>query len=262
MAATEKATEKTRTEEKCLEAEQIGPRNSGPALSLIGLLAKYSFSKILAAAAIMAAAEGILFFCGLQKNPDRSTFQFLIDDRHIPAIFLAALGAVYFILTWTEGRLEDQSYNTLLRIPLSQKQFFFLKTVWNFFCLALLFALQIWLLFAMTEVFVRKTGAESASLWQLFLAASCSEFFHCLLPMADILKWVRNFLLLMAFGTEASFGIRQKNYVLFALLLSITTLCFTSPINATLTDTACCALYAAGIGISIRKAGSLTADNL
>ncbi len=256
------ATEKPRTEEKCREARQVGPGNYRPALFLIGLLAKYSFSKILAAAAIMAAAEGTLFFFGLQNHPDRSTFQFLIDGKQIPAIFLAALGAVYFILTWTEGRLEDQSHNTLLRIPLSQKQFFFLKTIWNFFCLALLFALQIWLMFAMTEVFVRKTSAESASLWQLFLAASCSEFFHCLLPMADILKWVRNFLLLMALGTEASFGIRQKNYVLFALLLSITTLCFNSPINATLTDTACCALYAAGIGISIRKAGALTADNL
>lgn len=194
-----------------------GKAKSRSILALWALYARSSFYKILLVLAGMAVVEGISFqvVCrrlgqsGVPASPEK-----MLDDLFLQVVFLAAFGLVYFILLWTESehRGAKCSY-TLLRLKVTERQQFAVRTIYNVLCLMLVFAVQTALAVLVCRVYAERLPEEFVSPQLLFLAFYRNRFLHCLLPMAETGKWIKNSLLLLAFGMEAAEGIRGRSYI-------------------------------------------------
>lgn len=228
-----------------------GGEKGAPVPALWALLAGSSVYKVLGTAAAMAAAEALLF-AGYRKTWSAGygrydTLTDAVESGRISLVFLAALGLTLFILARTEKRMESKSSGTMLRLRLSRSRIFAVKTAYNVFCLALLFAVQIWFCIWLAEAYGRETPEIYASPQRLFLAFYRIDFLHCLLPLADVRKWVRNGLLLLAFGTETAGGSGKTGYVLLISLYMVTASWFVSSLERNVTDGICIFLYASVI---------------
>lgn len=237
--------------------EEKTKKGATPALALWALLAGSSILKILAVLAVMVFVEGILFFrtaWGEWGYPaGYRSLEAVVEDSRISVVFLAALGLIYLILVWTEGRLEVKSGGTMGRLRLSERESFWIRTVYNAACLTLLFAVQIWLCIWMAWVHGREAQEAGDLSWRWFLAFYRIDFLHCLLPMAEALKWVRNILLVLSFSVEAAGRAGKKEYILSILLYILAAGWFVSPLGGYVTDWLGILLYAFVSAVSLRR---------
>lgn len=225
-------------------------RNNGkPILSLWALLARCSIYKVLAVLAVMALAEVLLFYRCLRIGGGY-TLRSAVENSHLSVVFVVALWLVCFVLAWTQGQLDARSSAAMLRLQLSGSRLFIIKTAYNMVCIIMLFTAQIWLAIWLVGVYGREMGEIYAPPQRLFLAFYRIDFLHCLLPMAEIGKWVRNLLLLLAFGTEAA-GAKKKNYIPLFALLPLTANWFVSSMGVNMIDLICCLTYMVVIAANI-----------
>lgn len=216
-----------------------------PALSLWALLARSSIYKIMGIMLVMAAAE-IMLFCLGRKYALLSD---ALGRSYISVVFLAALGLTVCVLSWTEGRLDRKSSATMLRLRLSPGSMYLVRTVYNVLCLAVLFMVQIWLAILLVAIYGKEMTDAYASSQRLFLAFYRIEFLHCLLPMAETGKWVRNLLLLLAFGMEAAGKDKKKNVTL-NLLYVLTVSWFVTSLGGDIQDVLCGGVYVVIIAVN------------
>lgn len=183
-------------------------KGAKPVLSMLGLYAMCSIYKILVALAGMAIAEGVSFYAVCSRLEQREEVVYpekLADICCMQYIFLAALAVVYFILLMAESeRGGSKSSYTLLRLRLSVKRQFAVKTVYNFLCLMLVFAWQTLTALAICGLYKAWMPARLVSPQYLFLTFYRNAFLHCLLPMEDAGRWVCNILLLLALAMDAA----------------------------------------------------------
>lgn len=229
----------------------------GPALALWALLARSSIYKVFAVLLVMVPAEVILF-CRYIKTESAYDIKYrtltaTVESSHISVIFLVALGLVYFALVWTEGQLDSGSSGTMLRLRLSGSRIFRIKTAYNVACLVLLFAVQIWLCIWLVGIYGREAETVYASPQRLFLAFYRIDFLHCLLPMAEAGKWMRNILLLLSFGMEAAGRAGKMEFAPPILLYGVTASWFVSSLGGNVADWICIILYAVVIVVNVRQ---------
>lgn len=219
-------------------------KETGPVLALWALLAGSSIYKILAVLTVMGIAEGMLFCSHIRVKGDSfteyRTLTAAVEGSHISLIFVVALGLICFLLAWTEGRLDAKSSGTMLRLRLSGSRIFWIRAAYNAACLVLLFVVQIWLCIWFVGIYERMAGAAPQ---RLFLAFYRLDFLHCLLPMADGGRWVRNILLLCAFAVGTAGRMEKTEYVPLILLYNLTAVWFVSPLGGRMTDWLAMLLY-------------------
>lgn len=214
----------------------------GGVWSVWALLSRCSFYKIILVLLLMTAVECASFYTLLQRKEILVSPEAMIDQSLAPMIFLAALGLLFLILSLSGRRLDGKSQYTLMRLRLSRAQLFTVRTLYNMLCLTVLFGVQIVLAFWMVRLYGETVGRLWPARQLLFLTFYRSRFLHCILPMAETGKWVRNFLLLLAFGTEACTG--EKNHGVTQISLFIMTACwFISPIGMGYRDIVCELVY-------------------
>lgn len=224
-------------------------RNVRGAVSLWALLARSSIYKLLGLAAVMAVWEAALFYISLRRGRGYELTD-VIGSSNIFLAFLVTLGLGLSALARAERDLEEKSRNTMNRLTLSRGGIFGVKAAFNMGCLAVLFALQIWLAIWMVGTFGRERPEAYASPQRLFLAFYRIEFLHCLLPLADAGKWVRNILLVLALGMEAAVYVKGIP-VTFILLYLLTAVWFVSPIGIGVTDIMYMVVCAVMMGIDV-----------
>lgn len=243
--ARKKEARKKEDREKRVKVRSKRQKTTEPALALWALLAGSSIYKILTVLAGMAIAE-VLLFRGCIKTAGDALAEYrsltaAVESSHISLVFLGALGLVYFILVWTQGRLASKSSGTMLRLRLSGSRIFRIKAGYNAACLVLLFAVQIWLCIWLVGEYERAAEGYASPL-SLFLAFYRIDFLHCLLPMAEAAKWVRNVLLLSAFAVEAAAvagkaaEAERAEYVPAILLYTLTAGWFVIPLGGTVIE--------------------------
>lgn len=220
--------------------KQKCPESAAPALALWALLARNSIFKILGVLGLTVCAETILFYSRMGARGDYNgeylTLEAAVKSSHISLVFFAALGLLYLVLLWTEGRLESRSSGIIRRLRLFPREIFWIKTAYNGVCIILLFAVQIWLCIWLAGVHGRAVQETYPLSGRLFLAFYRIDFLHCLLPMAEAVKWVRNLLLVLAFAVEAAGRVEKTEYVPPILLYTLTTGWFISPLGGSVTD--------------------------
>ena len=197
-----------------------------PNLSVLALLAQGSFYKVLTTTGIMMALE-------------------CVDFSLAPLCFLTVLGMVFLILCMMEGESGGvKSRYTWQRLQITQKHLFLLKTVYNVLCFILLFAAQTVMGIRSCYRYSLHIPRESLSPQLVFLAFYRREFLHCLLPMAEILKWIRNILLILAFSITAAAdtSVRpRRNMVIVRAVIYIMTFCwFITPVGINIADIGLC----------------------
>lgn len=238
--------------EKKQETTKKMKKNIHPTLSFLALLARASIYRIFFVLAAMIFVETALFFGYLRRAggyaPGSNFYNHLLF-----AVFLAALGLIFFLLMWTEAVMGDAGRHTLQRLRISGAGVFFIEAFYNLFCLLMVFIVQIWLAIGMLSIHTK----DAVSPQHLFLAFYQVEFLHCLFPMAEIWKWLRNVLLLLAFSAGAACGFGKRDYVLPILTFLIVVCWFVSPIGKEFSDFVCIVLSALGIAAGIRRAWEL-----
>lgn len=222
-------------------------RNVRGTVSLWALLARSTIYKLLFVAAAMALGEAALFYACL-RNGRGYMLGDVIGGSRISLVFFAALYLLLLILARTERGWEEKSAGTLHRLVLSPERIFWVKTAYNIGCLTILFAAQIWLAIWMVKVYGREKPEVYASPQRLFLIFYRSDFLHCILPLADTGKWVRNVFLVLALGMETA-GNDRGIPVPLVLLYALTVGWFVSPIGMGVTDILCILLSAAMMGL-------------
>lgn len=228
-------------------------------LSVWALLAKSSFAKVLAVVFLMAAAEMALFYDTL-RGDWIAALEVQIEESGARYLFLAALGAVFFILVRTEKALDTAGRYTMMRLRIARERLFAVKTTYNILCLLVLFAVQTVLVFWFAYVYGQTPKIQSLEeggtvvSQVIFMAFYRSEFLHSLFPMAEAGNWVRNALLLLAFGMEAAGGAGRKRQAAQVALFALAEVCFVGSIGTGWPDIICDIAFLVSIGANVREA--------
>lgn len=236
-------------------AEERSTRVLPAYLSLWGLLARNSFYKILAVLGLMALGEGLWLRNLLERESNPDSLEKLIDHA-LPFLFLPALGLIFLILARSEGLLWDRSRYTMRRLKVGSVQIFVLQVFYNILCITILYTVQIFLGIWMIEIYGRSLPGEFQPPQLLFLAFYRSEFLHCLLPLAETGKWVRNILCILALGVAAAEEGEKKKQIGQILLFIVTASWFVTPIGLVYRDVICDMAYGATILGALWKKGA------
>lgn len=213
-------------------------------LSVWALLAKSSFIKVLAVVFLLAAAETVLF-CDTLRGDGIASLEVQIEESGARYLFLAALGAVFFILVRTEKTLDTAGRYTMMRLLIAGERLFAVKTAYNVLCLLVLFAAQTVLVFWFAYVYGRTPKMQSMEDVRvvvsqvIFMAFYRSDFLHSLFPMAETGNWVRNALLLLALGADAAGRAGRKRQAAQVALFLLAAVCFTDSIGTGWPDVIC-----------------------
>jgi len=152
------------------------------------------------------------------------TLESLVEESKVSIIFLAAFAIVCLVLFWAEG--ERKGTNTRYfyeRLTVSKKQRVASLTIYNLLCFLVLIFAEVLTVLGMGQIFVYLVPAEYESVQMYFMAFYKSDFLHCLFPMADIFKWIRNIIIFTACALEiASYGCqKRRNWSIFLTIVLI-----------------------------------------
>ncbi len=182
-------------------------------ISVLALLIRHNFYKVLAVIVLMVSVEGFIFYRFLGEHQEvLASAEGMISDTYVSGVFKAAFVAIFFVLCITENNLGKKSGSTILRLKITLKRFFAIKTIYNVFCIVLLFVVQIWFVIFMIRMYGRHIGEALAGPQQLFLTFYRNAFLHSLLPMAEVGKWIKNILMILAYAMQAAVN-GKKNHV-------------------------------------------------
>lgn len=185
-------------------------------ISLWALLARGSIYKILAILALMVPVEIFLFCRRMEKYVDWKSelrsgidntprFNRIFADSRIYMVFLAAFCLVAFALVLSHSETYGtRSGYTLRRLRVSQKHLFWVTSAYNFLCFILLFVVQIFAALWMCRLYQERMPAELVPSQLEFLAFYRTGLLHNLLPLADVEKWVKSLLMLLAVSVSVA----------------------------------------------------------
>jgi len=219
-------------------------KEARPMLSVLAFLACGSFYKILAVLGIMAFLERVCLELALEKRLGERQGDFsgiglngagpegIIDHGSMtPVFFLAAMGMIFLILCLAEREWKGvRTGYTLQRLRVTGKQLFLIMAGYNALAFLLLFVTQIGVGLWFCQAYSRRISPEYVSPQIVFLTFYRSEFLHCVLPMAETGKWVRNLFLVLALGSEAA-GWEDKAAAGRIALYVITAVWFVLPVG-------------------------------
>ena len=196
-------------------------------ISLWALLARGSIYKILTILVIIVSVEGALFYhtmyswlgeveitdAGFEWFYDSIQFRFerIFSYSGIPVVFLVAFWLMGFVLVRSQSETHgSRSGYTLGRLRVSGQHLFWVSTAYNFLCFALLFAVQILAALWMCRMYRDAMPAELVSPQFEFLTFYQIVFLHGLFPLAEIGKWVKNLLMLLALSLSVAENSRYQ----------------------------------------------------
>lgn len=200
-------------------------------LSLWALLARGSIYKILAILIIMAAGECVLFRWSLMQKIGHGWFQFVRfetifsgNSRYVfrngyYILFIMAFCLIFIVLLHCERESsKSRVSHTLSRLRISKRHLYLVRTLYNFLCFCLLFAVQIWTVLWMCRLYRERMPGLAGPQFE-FLAFYRIPFLHNLLPLSEMAKWVRNLLAVLALSANLAVSLEQRNFTPYWALL-------------------------------------------
>ena len=182
--------------------------------SVLGLAARCTFWKVLAATLVSCGAEAALFLITLHGwpfvvyGPDQAWradnpmgLEGLIAHSRITLCFglgLAAVCGALVLLGW-EGSGCRTGY-TLRRLRVGERALSLLWGGYGTLCLLFYWAAHLGTVLALCAAAMPHLSERAASPLALFLACWRSPYLHALLPLEDVWLWGRNLLLCAALG--------------------------------------------------------------
>lgn len=206
--------------------------------SVFGLFTKSSFIKILLIMAAMAGAQFYFFSAELNKHIDIYEYDFnipsietLIDRTRIDWIFGIAFVLVTLLLCLPGTSFSSKTGYTLNRLSISERSVFFCQAAYNLFIYLILWVAEAAVCFGLCLYYTASVPAEILGNQTVFLAFYRNEFLHALLPLSEVMVWVRNGFLLVAItiaSAEYPYKQRRKKIGASAIAMTLFTLIFFS----------------------------------
>ena len=210
--------------------------------SVLGLAARSTFWRVLAATLLSCGAEAALFLVTLNGwpfvvyGPDQAWkannpmgLEGLIAHSHIALCFglgLLAVCAALAFLGW-EGSGCRTGY-TLRRLRVGERALSLLWGGYGAACLVIYWAAHAGTVLALCGAALPRLSEEAASPLSLFLACYRSPYLHALLPLEDVWLLARNLLLcaglglgMAAFTHERRHGSRAWGWIPLALCAAL-----------------------------------------
>lgn len=203
-------------------------------LSVFGLFARSSVYKVLGTMLAACAAQVALFIMKYSAEPDEiyvDRFESYIEKSHAYLLFCAALILITLLLCLPGTEYRSKVGYTLRRLSISERAVFLHQAAFNIIVYIVFWAVQVTLVFALSIYYNATVPAKFVSNQSVFLAFYRSSFLHSLLPLSDILLWIRNILLFAALGFAAAvftYNQRRKKFGVTAIALAVYILLFFS----------------------------------
>ncbi len=201
-------------------------------VSVLGLFARSSLPAILGILLLMSGVE-VLFF-HLELNEALTAYGAGVGSFPQPERMLSSAGIyIYFraglilcagVLCLFGCRFRTQTGYTWRRLSIREPNILILQTVYNTAVILLLWLIQTLVAYGLCRYYLAVAPAEVLSNQTLFLAFYRNNFLHSLLPLSDIVLWLRNALLLLALGlSTALLPFKQRRGKLSGSVIAVLT---------------------------------------
>ena len=182
-------------------------------LSVLMLIVRSSFYKVIAILVVMAAAQVGLFRYALQSNLESGYhhLETVVSSSGLAWVLAAAFLLITYVLSRTGCKSGSQPGYTIQRLRISEKTFFIWQAIYNAAIYILLLAIELLLLFALARHWQSQADPDLIGAQSIYLAFYRSAFMHCICPLDDIWLWIRNGILVIAMGMAAAqYPFRQR----------------------------------------------------
>lgn len=201
-------------------------------LSVFGLFARSSIYRVLGILGLMCVAEIGLFtlkFAGEASAEYVGRFEHYIGISRIELCLGIAFVLITASLCLTGTEFGSRVGYTIRRLQISERAVFYHQAIFNSVVYILLWAVQIGLLYGLSAWYTATVPSEFANNQSIFLAFYRDSFLHTLLPLSEVMLWIRNLLLVITLGfasAEFPFIQRRKRYSTFIVPVVIYLLLF------------------------------------
>jgi len=197
-------------------------------ISVLVLLAGSSMKRLLLVLVGMLLAEGVVFLKVLNEmlanEAERATgviyangrgpafsLETVFENSHIAGGFSIALILFTIVLCSVGCEKGNKQGYTLKRLGVSEKGIFLLQSAYNVAAYFILWGVQLAAVLVMCNIFLKEAPENAVSNQTVFLAFYRNDFLHSLLPLSEVIRWIRNILLFVGMGIAAAgFPFRQR----------------------------------------------------
>lgn len=194
-------------------------------LSVLMLLVRNSFWRVIGVILVMLAFDGLFFFMDVDLIKDWSlSLEELLDKKMlILGLPLAVIRMTNVTTSFGSGRANKEFY-TLKRLQVSERRIWFWQAVHNTGCFFLMLSAEILLFVFLIRYYLANSTYQPVSEQTLFLAFYRNRYLHSLLPMQNLWRWGRNLILIISFGiTSAAEPVANRRgvsaFVVYPLML-------------------------------------------
>lgn len=202
--------------------------------SLFLLFLRHSAWKVLLLAAAMAAVQMGLFW-GLTPDPAAHSLEACLAACRTPLAIAVLLGfALLSALLLTDGAKGKHRLSyTLDRLAISPKAVLGCQAIYNILAYLLFWAVQVLTILGLFWLYQQQGGYIGPQ--TLYLVTWQDELVHSFLPMEELIRWLRNLVLIVGLAVTVACSaaqLRQKNKpIAFGALVGGTTAAFIQPMG-------------------------------
>lgn len=169
-------------------------------LSVLMLLIRSSFYKLLALLAVMAAVQAALFYLVLRTGREL-TLPELFSKGKTGIVCGVAFVLYTAVLCLTGCELGSKQGYTLRRLSISERSIFFWQAGYNLCCYLLFWFVQL----AAVLIICRLRMAQTGGPQDVFLMFYQDPFLHSVLPLDESSRYVRNAAMAAAMGCVTAY---------------------------------------------------------
>lgn len=206
-------------------------------ISVFGLYARSSIFKVLFILFAMCIAEIAIFHFVLQDACGKYEAEVLtmdslarmFENAHTYTCFRIAFILITIVICLPGCAFKSQTDNTLRRLSISEPATVLHQAAYNVIVYFLFLAVQLAVVFALSQYYVTAVPEEYVGQMTIFLAFYKNSFLHSLLPLDEVRLWFRNGLLIFALGiatAEYSYKQRSGKFSFGVIVLGIFTVLF------------------------------------
>ena len=199
-------------------------------LSVFGLYARSSLFRVIGILLLMCAVEVAFFHVELQKALEAyevvgygmASLERMFMRAATNVYFRVALVLITIVICLPGCEFKSKTGYTMRRLTISERATFFHQAAYNLLVYIMLFAVQLTLVFALSQYYLSAVPEECISNQTMFLAFYRNDFLHSLLPLEDIGLWIRNGLLIITFAlATAEYPYRQRRHKFSSTALAL-----------------------------------------
>lgn len=171
-------------------------------LSVFMLMARSTIYKVIGLFVVMAAVGWSLVYFRLKQGATGDSFnlELVIEESRISLVFAIAFVLITILLSRTGCEFSSKLGYTLKRLSISERWIFFWQSLYNMMCYLMFWMVQVLVVFWFCSLYVKMAPEGYVTNQTIFLAFYRSDFLHSLLPMENVIFWVKNIIAVIAMG--------------------------------------------------------------